>query len=235
MADQRPVRVAIVDDDIWVRAGRQSALESAGLQVVLACAHEEALDRRDAWADVDVVLLDAWDAEQEWDKFPGVRVVEAIRRSEDGIGALVIVISGHATNEILRLRMAEAGADFFYAHSELRTREDLLEAILNPDQARRSRSEASAPLIDLGLSLASRLNAALHDIEERGLEPAFEPSTSQKALPVGRRTLITARRRIAEIARLRRPNAEDPEAPPEWRRVVRVVNLARGADRPSDG
>lgn len=232
MVDGRPLRIAIVDDDAWVRAGRAAVLQTAGFDVVLTCDHAEALAGHRVWAQVDVVLLDAWDAEQEWDRFPGVRVLEAIRRSEGGPGLLVIVISGHATNEVLRLRMAEAGADFFYAHSELRSRDDLVHAILRPEDARRSRSVESATLDALGLDATSRPNAALRDIEARGLEPAFAPATSQKALPVGRRTLITARRRIADIARLRRPDAGGSDRPPEWRRVVRAVNVARGAEQP---
>lgn len=229
MSERAPLRVAVVDDDLWVRSGRASALASAGFEVVFECDHEEALSDRVAWESVDVVLLDAWDAEQEWDRFPGVGVVETIRRSQRSAQILIIVISGHATNELLRLRMAEAGADFFYAHSELRTREELVDAIGNPDAARRSQA-AGERLAALGVSPSSRLNAGLHDIESRGLQPAFAPGTSQKALPVGRRTLITTRGRIAEIVRMTKPGTGDPEQRPEWRRLVRLVNLARGVD-----
>jgi CheY-like chemotaxis protein len=234
MADRPAPRVAIVDDDIWVRAGRAAMLDGAGFEVVRVCDHEAALDDHQGWGDVDIALVDAWDAEQDWDRFPGVRVVEAIRRSEHGGRILVLVISVHATNEVLRLRMAEAGADFFYAHSELRGPDDLVRAMTRPDDARRSRSGDGAVLEALGIQPTSRLNAALHDIEDRGLESAFQPATSQKALPVGRRTLITARRRLAEIARLSRPTSDGSDQPPQWRRVARAVNVARGAEAPPE-
>ena len=139
VAKESGIRIAVVDDDMWVRTGRVSTLESAGLTVVMACDHDQALAGDDQWTDVDVVLVDAWDASQEWDRFPGVRVVESVRRVRSSNETLVIVISGHVTNELLRLRMAEAGADFFYGHGELRNLDDLLQAIRSPNQARRAR------------------------------------------------------------------------------------------------
>ena len=48
-----------------------------------------------------------------------------------------VVISGHVLSDVLRLRMAEAGADFFYGHEEVRELDDLLAVIRSPEQARR--------------------------------------------------------------------------------------------------
>jgi hypothetical protein len=179
---------------------------------------------------VDVVLVDAWDASQAWDRFPGVRVVESVRRVRSRDETLVIVISGHITNELLRLRMAEAGADFFYGHGELRNLDDLLHAIRSPDEARRARPGPSTKVAALGISSSSQLNAALHDIEERGLQEAFRPRTSQKSLPYGRRALIATRRRVADLARMTQPGPDGDRREPEWRHVVRLVNLARGVN-----
>jgi CheY-like chemotaxis protein len=228
VATSQYLRIAVVDDDLWIRTGRVTALESAGLQVVAACDHQEALSSPELWSDIDVVLVDAWDGREDWDRFPGVAVVESIRLVRSREQTLVIVISGHITNDLLRLRMAEAGADFFYGHSELRGPEDLLRAIRQPDDDRRARPVDSSRLAALGASSSSRLNAALHDIERRGLKDAFRPRTSQKALPVGRRTLITTRRRVSEIARIARSRPGSTDGPPEWRQVTRLVNLARG-------
>lgn len=223
-------RIAVVDDDMWVRTGRVSALESAGLTVVLACDHDQALAGEELWADVDVVLVDAWDASQEWDRFPGVRVVESVRRVRSSNETLVIVISGHITNELLRLRMAEAGADFFYGHGELRNLDDLLRAICAPDQARRARPSANFNVATFGISSSAQLNAALHDIEDRGLQEAFRPRTSQKSLPFGRRALIATRRRVASLSRMTQPGPDGDRREPEWRHVVRLVNMARGVN-----
>jgi DNA-binding response OmpR family regulator len=230
VAKDPSIRIAVVDDDMWVRTGRVSALENAGLTVVVACDHDQALSGVVPWTDVDVVLVDAWDASQAWDRFPGVRVVESVRRVRSRNETLVIVISGHITNELLRLRMAEAGADFFYGHGELRNLDDLLRAIRSPDEARRARPGSSTKVAALGISSSSQLNAALHDIEERGLQEAFRPRTSQKSLPFGRRALIAARRRVADLARMTQPGPDGDRREPEWRHVVRLVNLARGVN-----
>jgi CheY-like chemotaxis protein len=228
MRSSPAIRIAVVDDDLWIRAGRVAALHSAGLTVAGAWDHSEALSDPGVWSEVDVVLVDAWDGREDWDRFPGVAVVEAIRLVRSKEDTLIIVISGHITNDLLRLRMAEAGADFFYGHGELRGPEDLLRAIRQPDDARRARPIDTGELAALGVSSSSKLNAALHYIERRGLVGAFRPRTSQKALPVGRRTLITARRRVAEIARIAQSRPVATDRPPEWRHVVRLVNLARG-------
>jgi DNA-binding response OmpR family regulator len=230
VAKESGIRIAVVDDDMWVRTGRVSTLESAGLTVVMACDHDQALVGDDLWADVDVVLVDAWDASQEWDRFPGVRVVESVRRVRSSDETLIIVISGHVTNELLRLRMAEAGADFFYGHGELRNLDDLLQAIRSPNQARRARPHSNTKVAALGISSSAQLNAALHDIEDRGLQEAFRPRTSQKSLPFGRRALIATRRRVAGLARMTQPGPDGDRREPEWRHVVRLINLARGVN-----
>jgi CheY-like chemotaxis protein len=226
--DTPKIRIVVVDDDLWIRTGRTTALESAGLQVLAACDHDQALSNRELWSDVDVALVDAWDGREDWDRFPGVAVVEAIRLVRSKEETLVIVISGHITNDLLRLRMAEAGADFFYGHDELRSPGELVRAIRRPDDARRVRPTDSGELAALGVSSSSRINAALDYIERHGLMGAFRPRTSQKALPVGRRTLITTRRRLSEIARITQSRPASTNTVPQWRQVARLVNRARG-------
>lgn len=121
MAVVEPTSVAVIDDDLWVRTGRATALTGAGLRVVAACDHAAALALGpDVWDQVDVALVDAWDGREAWDRFPGVAVVEAIRRRRTPAETLIVVISGHVVSDVLRLRMAEAGADFFYGHEEVR-------------------------------------------------------------------------------------------------------------------
>jgi DNA-binding NarL/FixJ family response regulator len=72
-------RIVVVDDDVWVRRGRAASLaEVPELAVTAVLSHAEALDF-DRWDDADIALVDAWDERADFDRFPGVRVVEAIR------------------------------------------------------------------------------------------------------------------------------------------------------------
>ena len=230
-------RIVVVDDDVWVRRGRAASLaEVPGLAVTAVLSHAEALDF-DQWDEADIALVDAWDERAGFDRFPGVRVVEAIRARRSPAETLVVVISGHVFDEMLRLRMAEAGADFFYGHADVRDLDALTEVLIRPDTARRVTPGDAQELQEVGLTTASRPNAALRQVTQAGLSEAFAPGESQKALPISRRGIINARRRLADAARLApgsRP-ASGEQVAPEWRAIVRFVNWARGAERPERG
>jgi len=228
------VRLAIVDDDLWVRHGRACSLrEQPGFEVV-EMSPREAMSFGPSWAGVDVALVDAHDATEPFDRFPGVRVVEAIRSNSGEHRTLIIVVSGHFGNAFLRLRMAEAGADYFYRHQDVKNLDLLLAAIERPDPARRVKAPEPGVLAKLGLSPRSRPNAALHFLENEGLVDAFDGRRSQKALPLSRRSIMRVRREMARLAGL------SPASPvsasrrldaPEWRAVVEFVNRARGVER----
>ncbi len=226
--------MAIVDDDLWVRHGRAAALGELHGYAVVELSPREAMDYGSSWTKVDVALVDAHDATEPFDRFPGVRVVEAIRAHEAQSPTLVIVISGHFGNAFLRLRMAEAGADYFYRHQDVKDLDLLLAAINSPDPARRVRPPEPAVLAKLGLGPRSRPNAALHFLEDEGLVDAFDGRRSQKTLALSRRSIMRVRREMARLAGL------SPVSPvsasrhldvPEWRAVVDFVNRARGMER----
>jgi len=230
----RARRVAIVDDDLWIRSGRAHALaEVEAIDVVATVDHAQAIDAAGLWENVDVALVDAWDQHGGFDRFPGVAVVEAIRRSRTPQETTIIVITGHVVNDMLRLRMAEAGADYFYGHDDVAGIDELVGVIREPGIDHRPDVSPEA-LADLGLRPGGRANDALAWIRKEGLDDAFS-GESQKALPVSRRAIMRIRREIGTIARVNEPRATGAEHDvrwPEWQHVVRFVNRVRGVDDP---
>ncbi len=228
------MRVAIVDDDLWVRRGRASALgELPGFDVI-DFTPQGAVAFGARWAEIDVAVVDAFDDSEPFDRFPGVGVVETIRANGSAEGTVVLVVSGHIDNVFLRLRMAEAGADYFYRHEDVRDLLALRTAVCNPDPARAVRVPDPAELAAVGLGPGSRPNAALHFLEDEGLVDAFEARRSQKSLDLSRRAIIRIRRQMGRLAEL---SPAAPDGPtrhldaPEWRAVVDFVNRARGVER----
>ncbi len=228
---KRTCRVVIVDDDAWMRRGRAAWLaEAPEVEVLATLTHEEAL-AYDHWESCDVALVDAWDEQERFDRFPGVGVVEHIRARRRPEETTVVVLSGHVFDDVLRLRMAEAGADYFCGTNEICDLDDLVELISRPSERHRSAPGDPGRLAELGLTESSRPNAALRDITERGLEGVFEAEGRPGEPGLSRRKTITLRRRLAALAGLAPPPPRRPsQTVPEWRAVVRVVNRARGAE-----
>ncbi len=225
-----PIRVAIVDDDLWIRDGRAAALRTRPLfEVVMAGSHADALAAGDAWADVDVALVDAWDRRAGFDRFPGVAVVSAIRAFGHP-DTRIVVITGHVLNDALRLRMAEAGADYFYGHEDVADLDALADVIRRPSPARRPSLDAGE-LAALGVRRGSRPNDALGWVHDAGYGGVFS-GEAQKSLGVGRRSLMRIRAEVGDRAQLTNPVGRGNRAArwPEWQEIVRFVNRMRGAD-----
>ena len=226
--DGRHIRVAIVDDDLWIRSGRSEALAAVeGIEVVAALDHRAALADPHLWTSVDIALVDAWDRHAGFDRFPGVAVVESIRMARLRSETAIVVISGHVLNDMLRLRMAEAGADYFYGHDDVSDINSLSEVVLRTRNSRGPRVEA----VLLEADPACRPNAALAWIKDRGLESAFS-GESQKALPVSRRTIMRMRRELGSLSESPDPVGSGSPAPitsPSWYQIKRFINRARGA------
>ncbi len=113
-APHTSIRLVVVDDDDISRAGITTILGAApGLEIVAALDHDAAAAWGERWRGVDVVLVDAADERRDDDHFPGVSVIECVRRHRDRRQTRVIVLTGHFFNGALRRRIREAGADFF--------------------------------------------------------------------------------------------------------------------------
>ena len=222
--------MAIVDDDVWVRAGRAAALRASdATQVVFEGDHDLAL-QRPSWDDVDLLLVDAHDPDADFDPYAGVRVVDRVRRDHDPEQLRIVVLTGHSGNDLLRIRMAEAGADELYAHRQVRTVDELLAVVsgvvtTGPTMDAEARERA-------GLPRSARVNEAVAWAGEHLDAETVDPTTPQKNLKVSRRRLITARRRIAGTVGLAKPPAASHDRPlPTWHEIASLIDRARGADR----
>ncbi len=221
------VRVAIVDDDLWVREGRASALaRAAGISVVFTGDHVEALDRP-TWEDIEVVLVDAHDPGADFDRYRGVMVVAKIRQGP-APGPRVVVLTGHSKNDLLRIRMAEAGADEMHAHDDVRTVADLV--ALAEGRAAPATLDGATARAKAGLAPGARLNEAVSWADDNLGEDAIAPGQSQKSLPVSRRRLITARSHLARATGLGPQNGSAANRRlPAWQEVAEFLQRARGA------
>jgi CheY-like chemotaxis protein len=230
------LRIAIVDDDEWVRKGRSVALaESGEVTVGFVGPHAEALALPlTEWAGTDVVLIDAYDTDASFDHFAGVAVVERIREMDAERRPVLIVITGHLLDDVLRLRMAEAGADFLFGHGEVRSVENLLVAIRDPASIRAPGPPDAEALAKLGLSPDSRPNEAMHWVDQSGLAEVFVEAAegeSQKTFEVGRRRIRAARQQLAARGGFRRTADGERTSVPEWQQIVTIVSAARGKRR----
>ena len=162
------VRAMVVDDDDINRHGMAGLLElDDRVHVAAALSHDEAMAWAGDWSLVDVALVDAADDRAEGDQFPGVHVVERMRR-EASRGLTIVVVTGHFFDEAIRRRMWEAGADFFYHRSELADRQALLRVVLEPEACRRiPPPHGSEAQIRLGVTEATRVNRAVAHAVDR--------------------------------------------------------------------
>ena len=167
---QKPVTVAIVDDDDINRHGMTGLLACDRISVVAALSHAEALDWTEGWRGVDLALVDAADDRARDDHFPGVAVVERIRRHAGSL-VTVVVFTGHFFDDAVRRRMWEAGADFFYHRSEVGDVRVLHQVVLDPEAGRRVPPPRDPDeQFRLGVTDATRVNRAVHHAVETDLE-----------------------------------------------------------------
>lgn len=222
------LRVAIVDDDPWIRAGREAVLDAAeGVEVVWAGDHRAGLDA--SWCEVDVALLDAHDVDAGFDRFAGVAVAAVARRAAPELR--IVVLSGHSHNDLLRIRMAEAGADEFHAHRDVASPAALLALVRARQDTSSTVAEVAGARRRVGLSSTGRLNEAVGWAEEHLGESALSAATHAET-GISRRRLITARGRLSTLAGLdARVTTAARRTLPGWREVADLIDRARGRER----
>jgi CheY-like chemotaxis protein len=166
-------RVVIVDDDDISRRGLAELLaDRPELEVAGSFVHDEALEWESEWDSIDIAIVDAADSRRDDDHFPGVGVVDHIRRRRSREETMVIVLTGHFFDDAVRRRMREAQADFFYHRSELQESADLYQAILHPDEARSGVPDGMDPEAEFRLGVVPRtqINDAVRLSRSMGFE-----------------------------------------------------------------
>src|SRR4051794_28431043 len=96
------VRVAIIENDEWLRRGFAAALrEIEGLEIVALLDEDAALDSGVMWSQVDAVLVDAGIATSTWDSFVSIRVIEHIASTSGQSKPRVLALTDFAWNSML--------------------------------------------------------------------------------------------------------------------------------------
>ena len=185
-----------------------------------------------------VVIVDGADEMREDDQFPGVAVVEAIRRRQSSKETRIIVVTARYFHPGLRRRMREAQADRFYNRYELEADpEALVRAVLGTDDGDRG---SLAPLTgekealkELGIESDSRVNDAIAFARDSRLDALF----SGRAGSIARRGLISLRRRFNEVAHLTPTNTvggtpSRNQSSPSQYQIERFLDATRKVEDP---
>lgn len=230
-------RVAIIDDDYWALEGQRARLDGHPQIIVIGTvSHPEASAWITEWDDVDVALIDAFDPDEQFDRFPGVGVVDSLRRRRRPDQTVAIVISGHMSNQLLKQRMFEAGADYYFHRSDVQTLDALVAAILHEDSAVRIAEADPVELAEVGLNPGARPNAAIAEVIAAGMNASLDRDRGQKNTDASRRDYINLRRRVSAHARMvggvqsAATSDMTSDAPATWRATKQFLNRALGRE-----
>jgi len=172
--------------------------ESTDIRLVAALTHAQALGWPHGWNAVDVALVDAADERCPGDHFPGVSVVEHIRR-HPAPQPRIVVVTEHFFDDALRRRMREARADYFYHRGDLVKVSALYDAVLRPHAARRGVPDELDPEAQFrrGVTSASRVNRAVAFAVEHKLSELLADRSEPRS-----RSWLQLRQRFNREARL---------------------------------
>jgi CheY-like chemotaxis protein len=214
-------RVVVVDDDDISRRGLTELLaDRPEIEVAGSLVHDDALEWDGEWNSVDIAIVDAADSRREDDHFPGVGVVDHIRRRRSREQTMVIVLTGHFFDDAVRRRMREAQADFFYHRSELQESADLYRAILHPERERFGVPGVLDPETQfrMGVVSGTRINEAVRFSRSSGLEAKLNRRQGDRS-----RSWSRLRTSFNDVAHLNPVNADG--TPPE--RIQRDPSLTQ--------
>ncbi|MHB8289503.1 MAG: hypothetical protein ACYDEY_09750 [Acidimicrobiales bacterium] len=195
--------VVVDDDDMTCRGMAEYLADDPGIQVIGRLSHEEALSWTSEWDPVDVAVVDAADESSALDQFPGVAVVEQIRKRRSPRETLIIVTTGHFFDDAVRERMREARADYLFHRAEFHDASVLVNAVLSLDADHGIPVPAlSETMFQLGVTHQTRINDALRFAADEGLlAGSTGPARS-------RRQWITLRSEFNRIANLTPANSD---------------------------
>ena len=180
-------------------------------------------------------MVDAADEGRGGDQFPGVAVVRRVR-AEAGPRPLVVVVTGHYLHDGLRHRMADAGADFFYLRSDLRSPEALVDVVLHPDRHRRGVPDVAEPGMRslLGVGEAGDVEAFVGWVEGRGLGPDLTGPQRARSRRWSRVRGDAARVGGIEPRNMTTGDAPRGQATPSIRQLARLWEWAARVRRPEE-
>lgn len=223
-------RVLLVDDDPWTRGGAAAVLSADDRILVEACTLEAALGGAGAELDgPDVLVIDVQRRSHQVDRYRGVCVVDAVRRSDRRTGRrrTVVALTSGPADGLLEVRAAEAGADVLWCWHDVAEAE-LLQAVCAG--VHEQRLDVRALKAAHGLDPTGSVNTFVDQLVDEGLVAAFAPGTTQQGSGLARRRSMALRRRAAEVAGLRTTASVGATslATPSWREVRRFVQRAVG-------
>jgi CheY-like chemotaxis protein len=161
-------RVVVVSDDDVNRIGLSAVLGAhPQIEIEGGVRHDQAASRVE-WSAIDVVVVDADDAHNRVDQFPGVETLETLRRHLRSPRTKFIALTNEYSHDALRIRMREAGANAMHPRAALGLADPLHRAVLSPVS---SLDRIPDPLdieqlIRIGVSRWSRVNAGVRFVNE---------------------------------------------------------------------
>ncbi len=181
------MRVAIFDDDLLTRWGARSVIagtdditESAinTVDEALALTSQE-LGR------FDCVVVDVHDQAREvrevgTDIYTGIAIIGRIRSL--GMDTRILAITPTRANPLLTERLIRSGADYLYERWEFQHPEDLVEALLRPDEGHRPLGHPAHVLSEEGLGQRGDPNAAVDAYKSSTLYGRVRPGLTQAAI-----------------------------------------------------
>jgi hypothetical protein len=191
--------------------------------------HGPDLDLTDLDCTLALVGLD--DPTAPFDRQVGVGVIDQLsHRAPRGSGSrpLLVAVAERPVDDVIRLRLMEAGADVLVDLAELERRGAVEQIIRAGPTTTWHPAAGSSALAGLGLRRTSRLNAGLAFLVESGLTDVF---TDDRQL--SRRREITVRTKLAEIvgidAQASGSGAVVRRSLPSWNQIRSVVREACGS------
>lgn len=229
--------VLIVDADEVYRAGvADFCRRHPALEVVACCAPDDALTCQGVGASearTMTAVVEASACTLERDHFCGVSAVSSLRAEWSPDELTIIATCRTPASRYLTLRLAEAGADFYYGPlHRFASGTELTLAVREPSEGCRLPTKW-ALREELGLSWDGNLATFLTAVDDYPDE-LWMDGRRQSELPVSRRTIARLRQLAHEMAGLPAPDfrrftgTREPPSLPEWHEVRWLVRTLRG-------
>lgn len=181
------LKVVIVDDDQWKRAGMRQRLDATPEVIVVDDVDQDSAAAwpLDKWTEIDAVLVDVFDdqgvGEVGTDIYSGIKVVERVRPIR---GLRCIAVTPSCPHPLVQLRLHQAQPDFCYHRYELANLHMLTEAVRFPERNHRLPAPDAAIINGLG-ARNLRANDVVRAFEASALHGRIYEAVGHKVLNRG--------------------------------------------------